>query len=124
MQEIIRPESGTPGYYDIGGIDPNTYFNMTHGRRTDLTAAEAYLLGQLTKYTSRYKLKEGSDDGEKILYYAELLAALSQEVSDISKISLKPEFVPKEKPVRRLNLLRSMKTALKNWVTKLTRVSR
>lgn len=69
----IRPESGTPGYYDFQGMDPNTYIKIVFDSLENVTPYQAYLLGQIIKYASRFNQKDGSEDGEKILYYAKLI---------------------------------------------------
>jgi RsfA family transcription factor len=62
-----------PSHYHKGGIDVIGYLEEHFGKSESYTVAEGFFIGNIIKYVSRYKQKNGVEDLKKALYYLEKL---------------------------------------------------
>ncbi|MER2057202.1 MAG: DUF3310 domain-containing protein [Niallia sp.] len=65
QQDIINK----PSHYHKNGIDVNGYLEKHFPKEGEFTVSEGFYIGNVLKYTSRYKYKNGLEDLEKAMYY-------------------------------------------------------
>ncbi|UTI41084.1 DUF3310 domain-containing protein [Niallia sp. RD1] len=58
-----------PSHYHKNGIDVNGYLEQHFPKEGEFTVSEGFYIGNVLKYTSRYKYKNGLEDLEKAMYY-------------------------------------------------------
>lgn len=67
-----------PNHYHKNGIDVIGYLEQHFPSKATVTVAEGFFIGNVIKYVSRYKEKNGIEDLEKAMFYLEKLIELER----------------------------------------------
>jgi hypothetical protein len=67
-----------PSHYHKGGIDVIGYLEQHFPPTASVTVAEGFFIGNVIKYVSRYKEKNGLQDLEKAQFYLNKLIELEK----------------------------------------------
>ncbi|MGD6898627.1 DUF3310 domain-containing protein [Bacillus infantis] len=71
-----------PSHYHKGGIDVIGYLEQHFPPTASMTVAEGFFIGNVIKYVSRYKEKNGLQDLEKAEFYLNKLIKLEGKAND------------------------------------------
>jgi hypothetical protein len=75
MEDIINQ----PSHYHKNEIDVNGYLEKHFPKEGTYTVAEGFYIGNIIKYTSRYKQKNKLEDLKKAGYYVQKLMELENK---------------------------------------------
>lgn len=76
----MKADSVNPAHYKKNGIETIDYINAVC---MDLNGTEGFLVGNVIKYVSRYRQKNGIEDIKKMLWYGnQLLKTLENDNSN------------------------------------------
>jgi hypothetical protein len=65
----LEPNPIKPAHYHKGGIDIIGFLESHFGQENGYTVIESFCIGNIVKYVTRYKMKNGMEDLNKAEYY-------------------------------------------------------
>lgn len=77
--ELIKDMINRPDHYHKNGIDVIGYLEQHFPNIPTVTVAEGFYIGNIIKYVSRYKEKNGLEDLEKAKFYLNKLQDAEQQ---------------------------------------------